>query len=129
MTPNEILPRTGPGERRTLVELLGMDVHAAGGTRLGHVNDVRLTPTSGVEGLMARLVIDGLVVADRHAGSLLGYDRRADQGPRLIRWAVRALHRRAGYAPWSVVDELDFELRRVTLTVNQLSRLDHPSRS
>jgi hypothetical protein len=111
-----------------LREILGMDVFAADGRRLGHVNDLRLAPTRVVEGTMARLVVDGLVVDGRHAGSMLGYDRRAEQGPRLVRWAVRGMHRHAGYAPWARVREVDWAANRIVLSVRALDPLDHPSR-
>jgi PRC-barrel domain len=89
-----------------LHDLLGLPVVAPDGRRLGYVNDVRLSPGPAVRGLHAELVVDGLVVADRHAGSLLGYDRRAEQGPWLVRWAVRALHRKARYVPWRAIRDI-----------------------
>jgi hypothetical protein len=113
---------------RLLREILGMDVVAADGRRIGHVNDLRLAPTGAVEGAMARLVVDGLVVAGRHAGSMLGYDRRAEQGPRLIRWAVRGLHRHGGYAPWAGVREIDWQANRILLAGPSLEPLDQADR-
>jgi hypothetical protein len=101
-----------------------MDVFAADGRRLGHVNDLRLAPTRAVEGAMARLAVDGLIIDGRHAGSMLGYDRRAEQGPRLVRWAVRGMHRHAGYAPWTAVGEIDWTANRITLSVHALDPLD-----
>ena len=121
-------PAEGPGGIHLLRDVLGMDVFARDGRRLGHVNDLRLAPTSAVEGTMARLVVDGLVVDGRHAGSMLGYDRRAEQGPRLVRWAVRGLHRHAGYVPWSAVSEIDWAANRITLSGRILNPLDTASR-
>jgi len=110
-----------------LNDLLGLPVVAAGGRVLGHVNDVRLAPGRAVHGVRAELVVDGLIVADRHAGSLLGYDRRAEQGPWLIRRAVRAVHRNAGYAPWEWVREISWgDDGKVVLSVDRLDPLDMP---
>jgi PRC-barrel domain len=110
-----------------LNDLLGLPVEATDGRALGHVNDVRLSPGRAVHGVRSELVIDGLIVADRHAGSLLGYDRRAEQGPWLIRLAVRALHRNAGYAQWDSVREIIWgDDGKVVLTVNRLDELRLP---
>ena len=79
-----------------LGELLGFTVRASDGRELGHVNDVRLAPTGVVRGVFPELVSDGLVVDGAHAASLLGYDRRAEQGPWLVRTVVRWLHCNAG---------------------------------
>jgi hypothetical protein len=103
-----------------------MTVLSRDGSVLGRLNDVRLAPTRKVQGVTAELVVDGLVVADRHAGSLLGYDRRSAQGPWLVRRAVQLLHRGAGYAPWSAVTELDWEGRTLTLAMAELEPLSRP---
>jgi len=130
MTPSD---REAPTEissvgTHLLRDILGMDVFAADGRRLGHVNDLRLAPTLAVEGTMARLIVDGLIVDGRHSGSMLGYDRRAEQGPRLVRWAVRGMHRHAGYAPWTAVSEIDWPANEITLSVQSLDPLDTASR-
>jgi len=110
-----------------LVDLLGLPVLAADGTRLGLVNDLRLSPADRVRGLFAELVIDGIVVDGHHAGSMLGYDRRAEQGPRLVRILVRALHRHAGYVPWSHVETIDLERREIRTTLRTLQGLSGPA--
>jgi len=123
-----MIPRDG-GRTRTarLNDLLGMRVEAADGRALGHVNDVRLAPGRAVHGLRSELMVDGLIVADRHAGSLLGYDRRAEQGPWLVRLAVRVLHRNAGYAGWDSVREIVWGADgKVVLTVDRLEPLGMP---
>lgn len=121
MTPSDV------GRHRTvrrLHDLLGLAVFAPNGRELGHVNDVRLAPGPVVHGIRAELVVDGLIVADRHAGSMLGYDRRETQGPWLVRRAVRALHRNAGYAPWGAVREIQWgDGGRVVLAVDRLESL------
>ena len=68
----------------------------------------------------------GLVVAGRHEGSLLGYDRRAGQGPWLLRVLIRRLHRNAGFAPWGSVGSVDWAERRVVLTTSALGPLVAP---
>ena len=106
-----------------LVDLLGLPVLAVDGSRLGLVNDLRLVPAGKVRGVFAELVVDGIVVDGHHAGSMLGYDRRAEQGPWLVRILVRALHRRAGYVPWGDVDGIDLELREIRTTLRTLQDL------
>ena len=121
--------RSDAGDSRTvrLNELLGLRVEAADGRVLGHVNDVRLSPGPAIQGVRSELVIDGLIVADRHAGSLLGYDRRAEQGPWLVRLAVRVLHRNAGYVGWESVREIVWgDDGKVVLTVDRLEALGMP---
>jgi sporulation protein YlmC with PRC-barrel domain len=71
-----------------LSNLTGMDVLGPDGTRLGRVLDVRFRP-----GGDRRLVLRSLIVGRGRPGSLLGYDRRGDQGPWLVRTVVRRLHR------------------------------------
>jgi sporulation protein YlmC with PRC-barrel domain len=96
-----------------LGELLGAPVVGADGASLGHVNDVRLGPAPGVTGVRAPLRTEGLIVSDRHAGSLLGYDRYRDQGPALVRAVVRRLHRDARYVPWEGVRRIDWHPARI----------------
>lgn len=110
---------------RRLHDLLGLPVVTVDGRTLGHVNDVRLAPGLALRGLRSELLVDGLVVADRHAGSLLGYDRRAENGPWLIRVVVRFLHRHAGYAPWSAVHSVEWgDGGRVVVAIDRLDDLD-----
>jgi hypothetical protein len=111
-----------------LVDLLGLPVLAVDGSRLGLVNDLRLAPSGRVRGVFAELVVDGIVVDGHHAGSMLGYDRRAEQGPWLVRIFVHALHRHAGYVPWSAVESIDLEGREVRTTLRSLQDLAGASR-
>ena len=112
MTPSE--------RRRRVSDLLGMRVLSATGELLGRVNDVRLSPTAMQRGMGIELVVDGLVVSGRHPGSLLGYDRRPDQGPWLVRSVVRAIHRNAGYLTWSNVRIVEWAEGVVTTNVERL---------
>ena len=124
MTPSD----TGAGTRvRRLVDLLHMQVRDPDGRVLGRVNDLRLSPTRAVRGVAAELMVDGIIVDGNHPGSLLGYDRRSEQGPWLVRVAVRALHRHAGYLPWEAVADIDWDDRHVTVyrsTLEPLTGLD-----
>jgi sporulation protein YlmC with PRC-barrel domain len=99
-----------------LSELLGADVVDAAGEPVGRVTDVRLAQTGPVgTGVLARFVVESLLVSPHHTGSLFGYERRHDQGPALLRAVVRWLHRRAVMVRWADVEEWDVGARRVTL--------------
>ena len=115
-------PSDAPVTHR-ISELLGATVTARDGRELGHVNDLRLARGQAVRGLQAELVVDGLLISDRHSGSMLGYDRRAEQGPWLARAVVRRLHRNARYLPWTAVDEVAWSGRRITVDADQLAPL------
>jgi hypothetical protein len=74
-----------------LGRLTGMEVLVTGGSeagRLGSVLDARFAP-----GPAGRPVLDSLIVGHGRPGSLLGYDRRRAQGPRLVQQVVGRLHR------------------------------------
>jgi hypothetical protein len=109
---------------RRLHELIGLEVRYAGGAHAGSVNDVRLAPSDRVRGVLSELVTDGLVVGRQRPGTLLGYDRRREQGPLIVRAMVLALHRRTGYVPWGSVATVDFDARVVQLSVDSLERLE-----
>jgi sporulation protein YlmC with PRC-barrel domain len=68
--------------------LTGMDVVEPTGRRVGRVLDARFAPTAD-----GRLVLEALIVGHGQPGSLLGYDRRGDMGPWLVRRVVGWLHR------------------------------------
>ena len=99
----------------TLNDLLHVDVVAADGRRLGRVTDVRVQGKTTPGGTLAPLPVVGLLVSGRHTGSLLGYERRREQGPWLVRRLVRALHRGAFYVEWADVESWDASARRVRL--------------
>ena len=116
---------SAPAATHRLGQLLGMSVISATGRVLGQVNDVRVRAPAGTVGY-GGLVVDGLVVAQHDTGSLLGYDRRPQQGPALIRAIVARLHRRAGYVTWGGVHVVDWDERRVLLSVEALEKLESP---
>jgi hypothetical protein len=114
--------------RRRMVHLLGLPVLGPDGLQLGFLSDVRLAPTAGVDGVFPRLAVDGLVIDGRHVGSMLGYDRRAEQGPWLLRRIVRRIHRNAGYLPWDAVETVDWDVGVVRVRRSDLDPLDVASR-
>ena len=88
-----------------LNELLGHRVIDADGDELGGVADVRLVQDGPLLVSMQRaLRVDGLIVVEKRATRLFGYERHV--GPELLR---RLVHARLGgvwYLPWSEVDEI-----------------------
>ena len=96
-------------------DLIGLDVVDRGGHRLGVVTDLRCIQDGPLRGSMAAPRVDSLLVSRRHTGSTLGYDRREQQGPWLLRAIVRWLHRDMVVVPWSGVAGHD---GRVTLTLD-----------
>lgn len=99
-----------------------MQVRYADGRPAGLVSDVRVLAAAGTSGY-ADLSVEGLVLTPRRTGSLLGYDRRREQGPWLVRVIVARLHRRAGYVAWSDVREVDWENGRILLDTDTMSEL------
>ena len=118
---------TAPTRVRRLVHIIGMEVRSTDGARLGQVNDLRLAPGQRVTGVISELVVAGLVVARRHTGSMLGYDRRARQGPWLVRRLVRALHRHTGYLAIDRISNIDWDAGVVHTSADTLDRLEEPA--
>jgi sporulation protein YlmC with PRC-barrel domain len=75
-------------EAYRLGRLTGMNVIDAHGNRAGRVLDARFEPDPS-----GRLALASLIVGHGRPGSLLGYDRRDERGPWLVRSAVLWLHR------------------------------------
>jgi hypothetical protein len=82
-------------------DLIGQDVVTHDGRRLGIVTDLRCVQDGPLRGAMYAPRVDALIVSTRHTGSLLGYDRRSQQGPWLIRTIVKRLHRHLSIVSWS----------------------------
>ncbi len=95
-------------------DLIGRRVIDADGTDLGVVTDLRCVQDGPVRGSMAAPRLRELIVNRRRVGSLLGYDRRDQQGPWLIRIIVRRLHRELVFIPW---DDVQVGADAITLTV------------
>jgi hypothetical protein len=87
-------------------DLIGREVVTADGTSVGVVTDLRCVQDGPLRGTQAALRVDAVLVSRHHTGSVLGYDRRRQQGPWLIQAIVRRLHRHMQVVPWSdVLDE------------------------
>jgi sporulation protein YlmC with PRC-barrel domain len=93
-------------------DLIGRPVYDAGGQQLGIVTDLRCIQDGPLRGSMQTPRIAALIISRRHTGSLLGYDRRRQQGPWLIRKLVQRLHRNAALIPWDAVADTT---NRITL--------------
>jgi sporulation protein YlmC with PRC-barrel domain len=85
-------------------ELLGRNVRAADGRSIGIVADIRCVLDGPLRGALCAPRVTALVVSRRHTGSMLGYDRRDQQGPWLVRVLVRRLHRHQQIIPWEQLD-------------------------
>jgi sporulation protein YlmC with PRC-barrel domain len=101
-------------------DLIGLDVFDADGHRLGVVTDLRCIQDGPLRGAMQAPRVSSLLVSRSHTGSLLGYDRRAQQGPWLVRTIIALLHRRAVLVPWEAVGDRS---GRITLN-RQATRID-----
>lgn len=97
-------PEDGAFHHR-LGDLLGSRVVGPSGDDLGRVIDVRLAPHE--DGLVAV----GVLVGHGRPGSLLGYERRSDQGPWLVATVVRRLHRNTGAFEMDDVRDIDWDER------------------
>ncbi|WP_166375922.1 PRC-barrel domain containing protein [Aeromicrobium phragmitis] len=108
------------GDTHRLSDLVGMDVRDDDGASRGVVVDLRAVR---VDGSRDRARVQGFVVAPHHTGSMLGYDRGANRGPAILRWAIRRLHRGAVFAPWESVVELDWSANVLRVDASRLERL------
>lgn len=103
-----------------LGRLTGMVALGPDGRRVGRVLDARFAV-----GLHDRLVIRSLLVGRGGPGSLLGYDRHRKQGPWLVRWVVRRIHRHTGIVS---IDAAQILWNRREVQLSELPRSDpgHP---
>jgi len=88
-------------------DLLGRPVLDSAGRRLGVVTDLRCVQDGPLRGAMAAPRVRCLIVSRRRVGSMLGYDRRGQQGPWLVRLFVRWLHRDLLIVPWETAQLTD----------------------
>lgn len=115
---------SGAGERAHRVgDLLGMNVLGAAGHSLGVINDLRVSWRKDAHA-RNEFVVAALIVGPGRAGGLLGYDRRQEQGPALVRAIVRRLHRGSLLVPWHDVATVDWTARTVRLRVEEGRRLE-----
>jgi PRC-barrel domain len=105
-------------------ELIGRDVVDSAGARVGVVTDLRCVQDGPLRGAMCLPRVHALVVSRHHVGSMLGYNRRPEQGPWLVRTIVRALHRGLMVVPWSQVASWDGG-KVVLKTAPPTGRADH----
>jgi hypothetical protein len=92
-------------------DLIGLDVYDVADKRIGVVTDLRCVQDGPLRGSMQAPRIAALIISTRHTGSMLGYDRRSQQGPWLIRLIVRFLHRDAVLIPWERVADTTGPIR------------------
>lgn len=100
-------------------DLLGAPVLDRDGEPVGTVTDLRCVQDGPLRGAMAAPRVAQLLVSHRHTGSLLGYDRREQQGPWLVRVLVRRLHRGLLAVPWSAVAGYPRDGGPIRLTVTR----------
>lgn len=108
-------------------DLLGMRIRFADGREGDQVMDVRLTPSARVPGVLAELVVEGIIAGRMRPGTLFGYDRNPEQGPWLVRAVLRLLHRHTGYVAWDDVERIDWDAGVVLLRVDELADLSSVS--
>lgn len=100
-------PHPAEPERHRLGQLLGMDVRLPG-SRARRVIDARLVPAE-----RGRHRIAAVLVGRGRPGSLLGYERRGEQGPWLVAVVVRALHRHTRVVDLGAGVEIDWAAREL----------------
>ena len=106
-----------------LTEVVGMRIRYADGRGGDRVLDLRFAPSQRVIGPLAELAVEGIIAGKMRPGTLFGYDRNREQGPWLVRAALRVLHRHTGYVTWNDVDHIAWDDRTIHLRVNELADL------
>jgi hypothetical protein len=99
-----------------LSDLLRSQVIDGDGTRLGTVEDVRVTQDGPL--LLpfgAAFRVEGLIVGRRGIAARLGYNRAKIKGPWLLRIILATLARHARYIPWNAVTEWDGQTVHVAI--------------
>ena len=107
-------------EAYRLGRLTGVEVTGPGGERLGRVIDARFEPDSA-----GRLRLASLIVGPGRPGWLLGYERRGERGPWLVRTVVLALQRHCAIVGVESAD-IDWDGHRVRLTGTPVQPVGHP---
>ena len=84
-------------------DLIGLDVVNRTGKPIGIVTDLRCRLDGPRRGGLPLPRLSAVVVSHGHTASLLGYDRREQQGPWLVRVIVRWIHRDMQVVPWNQI--------------------------
>ncbi|TKK89357.1 hypothetical protein FDA94_10555 [Herbidospora galbida] len=94
-------------DRDRLSSLVGRRVVDRDGAPVGQVADVQLTQDGPLLGESTQaLRLSGLVVAPRHTGQLLGYERGpGGNSPALVRVVIRRLHRGSRFVSWEQIGD------------------------
>lgn len=111
----EGLLRRSPEQGRRLNELLDMPVHGPDGL-LGHVLDVRVEAEHHP---VRRFRVTGFLVGKGRPGTLLGYDRKEEQGPWLLARLVRWLHRDSRQVDVADLRALDWDDGRMEVACSR----------
>jgi sporulation protein YlmC with PRC-barrel domain len=85
-------------------DLIGLAVVNRRGDKLGIVTDLRCIQDGPLRGSLAMPRVDSVLVSRGHTASLLGYDRREQQGPWLVRVVVQWMHRDFRVVPWDQIE-------------------------
>ena len=96
-------------------DVLDCDVVDADGRRLGQVRDVRLVMDGPVEGSLARLRLDAVIVGGSALAGRLGYLRGGVRGPALLKAAMSRLERRAATYTADQIGDWDVSNHRLQL--------------
>lgn len=90
-----------------LSELLGCRVVAPDGHALGTVVDVRFRRGARDHAHEGPLELIALIASPHSRQSFYGYERGRVQGPAVIAWIIRRLHRGSRIIPWECVQRVD----------------------
>lgn len=104
-----------PEDPHRLARLPGMATRYADGSDGEDVIDVVLRHDPHGPHGPHRFTVAGLVIGRRRPGTLFGYHRHPEQGPRMLRALIRAWHRHTSTVDWEDVDRIDWEAGVVQL--------------
>jgi hypothetical protein len=96
-------------------DVLDCDVVDADGRRVGRIRDVRLVMDGPVEGALARLRLDAVIVGGSALAGRLGYLRGGVRGPGLLKAVMSRLERRAATYTTAQIGDWDVSNRRLQL--------------
>jgi len=108
-------------------DVLDCDVVDADGRRLGQVRDVRLVMDGPVDGALARLRLDAVIVGGSALAGRLGYLRGGVRGPALLKAVMSRLERRAATYTADQIGEWDVAHRRLHLVADASPERDPDS--